>query len=161
MSKFFLISDPHIGHRNVTRFRPTFSSVEEHDETLIDNIRTAVSKRDVLLFGGDVAFSTEALEKIRSIVCLKKILILGNHDTDHVKFSELIGVYDRIYSMWSKRNFLITHCPIHPSEMREHLGCIHGHIHDRVIDDPRYFNISAEQLDYKPITWAELMERRL
>jgi hypothetical protein len=48
-------------------------------------------------------------------------------------------------------------------------GNIHGHIHQRVVTrledefvgvpDPRYYCISAEQIDYTPIEWNDLRKK--
>lgn len=157
MSKVFLMSDLHLGHANVCKFRP-FASAEEHDGLILENIKTMVTKRDVLIFLGDVAFTYDAVRQVSEITALKKILILGNHDTERVHMSRLVDVYDQIHSLWSKRNWILSHAPIHESEIRDKLGVIHGHTHDRVIDDPRYINVCVEHTGYKPISWADMME---
>lgn len=160
MSKVFLSSDWHLGHSNVLRFRPQFSSVEEHNETILENACLHVSKRDVLILLGDIAFDKHWLQRIAGIKALKKILILGNHDTERVHLSQVVSVYDQVHSLWSKRNCLISHAPIHEQELRSYKYNIHGHSHDRIINDSRYLNVCVEQTDYKPISWQDLMRNR-
>jgi calcineurin-like phosphoesterase family protein len=88
MQQIFFTADTHFGHTNILEFteRP-FTSIQEHDEALIDNINKAVGKRDFLYHLGDfcfastarqqVIFAKEILSKIR---CKNIHLILGNHD---------------------------------------------------------------------------------
>ncbi|MGX9522589.1 hypothetical protein ACWX0P_27895 [Vibrio mediterranei] len=148
------------GHSNVVKFRTQFSSSEEHHENIYDNLAFAVGKRDSIYLLGDVAFTREWLEKIRKIRAIKKTLLLGNHCTDQkVTIQELASVFDSIHSLHSRRNYWLSHCPIHPSEMRGKLGNIHGHTHHRCIDDKRYLNVCVERTGSKPITFAEALER--
>jgi calcineurin-like phosphoesterase family protein len=64
-----------------------------------------------------------------------------------------------------------THIPIHPQSLlsRKYPGrCInaHGHTHRNnvklpgtEVDDPRYFNLSVEMIDYTPVHHDVLIER--
>lgn len=179
MSRLLLSSDLHLGHKNIHRYRDKFSTAEEHHEVVFDNLATNVKKRDSLVLLGDVAFTPEWLDKVGSIICEKKTLVLGNHDTDRrVNWSKLIEVFDSIHGLWSKRNVWFSHCPIHPQEMRNRLANIHGHLHGNLVmesegcwdcyndeppEDPepdyQYINICLEYTDYKPISYHELQER--
>lgn len=97
MSKLFFTADWHLSHKAVTRFRPQFTSVEEHNEFVLDRCKTVVSKRDVIIFVGDIAFSKESLAKVNEIECLRKILVLGNHCTDYNHITSLASVFDHIH----------------------------------------------------------------
>lgn len=158
MSKLFFTADWHLSHKAVVRFRPQFNSVEDHDEFVLDRCKTIVSKRDVMIFVGDIAFSKESLAKVNEIECLRKILVLGNHCTDYNHITSLTSVFDHIHGLWHKRNYWVSHCPIHPSDMREKQGCIHSHKHSEIIDDPRYISVCLEQHDYKPVTFKQLID---
>lgn len=159
MSRVLLSSDLHLGHANAYKFRTVFSAAEEHHNTLFDNLASALAKRDTLILLGDVAFTPEWNQKIASIRCQQKILVMGNHDRDKLSIQELASTYDKVYSLLSYRNVWLSHCPIHPEEIRRRLGCFHGHTHFHNISDPRYVNLCGEQTEYKPITWQEAMER--
>jgi calcineurin-like phosphoesterase family protein len=105
MSKLLLTSDLHLGHKNILKFREGFTSQEHHDETLFENLASSINKRDSIIFLGDVAFSVEWLKRISLIKCEKKTLILGNHDLERkITMSDLMMTYDRIESLYSKRN---------------------------------------------------------
>ena len=79
----FLISDTHWSHANILTMgdgRP-FDSIGEHNQVLIDNWNSVVTKRDTVIHLGDVAFSnrTQSLPTL-NMVKGRKILIPGNHD---------------------------------------------------------------------------------
>ena len=174
MSKLLITSDLHLGHKNICKYRAQFSSAEEHHNFIFDNLATNVGKRDTLYILGDCAFDKYWLEKVKGIRCQHKKLICGNHDTEHHTMKELCDVFDSVEALVSKRNVWFSHCPIHPQEMRGRLLNIHGHLHNQIVTrpvieygnivatepDPRYFNACVEHTNYKPISFAEIMEMR-
>lgn len=160
MSRLMLMSDLHLGHKNICKYRPNFSSEEEHSNTIYENLATNIGKRDTLWLLGDVAFTFEWLEKIKQIKCKRKVLIVGNHDLERgITMKHLVDVYDDVFAVLSHRNYWFQHTPMHPQEMRSRLGNIHGHLHGSIIDDPRYFNVCVEHTNWKPISFAEVIQR--
>lgn len=161
MSRVYFAADLHIGHKNIANFRTQFSSAEEHDGVVMGNILTTVTKKDKLYLLGDIAFTDEALDKIASIPC-RKVLVIGNHDTElkrGITFQKIVDTYDEIHSLSIYKDYWITHCPIHPQEIRQKKGVIYGHTHQHSIDDPRYQCVSLEHINYRPIVWSKLEER--
>lgn len=159
MSRIMISSDLHLGHSNILKFREGFSSVEEHNEIIFDNLASNIHKRDSLILLGDVAFSAYWNQRIKEINCVKKTLILGNHDTDrHLNMNDLLDVYDSIHSLTVKNKSWLSHCPIHPQEFRNKEFNIHGHLHAKIIDDPRYINVCVEQTDFKPVNLQILLK---
>lgn len=176
MSRLMITSDLHLGHKNICKYRTQFNSAEEHDEVVFDNLASNINKRDSLFILGDVAFTDEWLIDLTKIKCRKKTLVLGNHDSEYLSRVLMINVFDSIHSLFSKRNCLFSHAPVHPSCLRGKILNIHGHEHDRKIMlpyiddetvqefigprvDKRYFNACVEHTDYKPISFAEIIER--
>lgn len=175
MSKLWLSSDLHLGHRNICKYRQNFSSAEEHHNTIFENLATSVGKRDTLYLLGDIAFDKFWLQKVAELKVQHKVLICGNHDLENgIKMRDLVPIYDNIEVLWSKRNYWFSHCPIHPQEIRNRLGNIHGHLHGNMVwedeveiempgggstyyspIDTRYINVCVEHTDWKPITFAE------
>jgi calcineurin-like phosphoesterase family protein len=157
--KLWLMSDLHIGHNNILKYREGFSSVEEHHNTIYENLATSVGKRDTVYLLGDVAFTKEWLKKIKDIRCGRKVLICGNHDQMHgIKMRDLVEVYDEVFSLASHRNVWLSHCPMHSDEIRNRFGCFHGHTHQHKINDPRYINLCVEHTDYKPRLWSDAFD---
>lgn len=165
MSRVFTCADAHLGHDNAIKWRPQFSTPEEHHETIFDNIATTVGKRDSIIFLGDIALSHEWLMKLKEIKCMKKTLILGNHDSDKKDcMKSLLDVYDEIHSHKNYKSALLSHCPIHIQEFRKQIVNVHGHTHGRLMlgsdgkPDPLYLNVSMEQLNYKPVDFKVVKE---
>ena len=174
MTRLMITSDLHLGHKNIHKFRLGFTSAEEHHEFMFEQLAMNIQKRDSLFLLGDIAFDKYWLNKLKEIKCVKKTLILGNHDTENgIKFSDFVGVYDDVHSLFSKRNIWFSHCPIHNSQFRRKTHNIHGHLHGKKVMVPcldddgngghifskpsvHYINACVEHTDYKPISFADL-----
>lgn len=159
MTNVYLHADAHGGHKNVHRFRDKFTSEVEHFEYIAHQYNNTVRKNDLVYFLGDVAFTKERLEDIKKWSG-RKILILGNHDSDKdVNIIDIVNscTYEEIHSLKKyKSHFWLSHAPIHPDELRGRIN-IHGHVHmesiklaDGTIDD-RYFNACIEHHDYNVV----------
>lgn len=160
MSKLMLGADLHLGHRNIAKYRTQFLTPEEHDEVVLENLKSSVNKADSLWLLGDIAFTKEWLLRLNEIQCRRKVLIMGNHDLERgVKFQDLIGIYDDVQAFVSHRNYWFSHAPIHESEMRGKKGNVHGHIHSAKIDNPYYQCVSLEHTEYKAISFEEVVNR--
>lgn len=158
MTRLMITSDLHLGHKNIHKFRDA-KTAEEHHEFVFERLATSINKRDSVIFLGDIAFDKYWLDAIKSINCAKKLLVCGNHDTENgIKMRDLVNVYDDVVSMYSRRNYWFTHCPIHPSQMRGRIANIHGHLHSKVIGDDRYINACVEHTDYYPVPFSELIK---
>ena len=163
MSKLYVISDCHFGHKNIAKYRPQFKTAEEHDEYVLNNIKSAVTKRDTLYFMGDICFTTESIQFIKSIVCNKKVLVMGNHDAERggMKKVDLFEAFDDVTSLVTKKGCWLSHAPIHPDELRGKFN-IHGHTHNHNVNDYRYANVSCENVGYRPVELLDVkavMER--
>lgn len=152
----WVISDTHFGHGNIIKYcnRP-FANSDEMDEALITAWNETVSEQDIVYHLGDVYFRNHGI-----IYGLKghKRLILGNHDNG--KCPHLQNVFQKIlvWRMFPEFGLLLTHVPTHEDTLNIN-KCpvnVHGHIHDRVIKDARYKNVSVEQINYRPINIEEL-----
>ena len=154
MSKVWVCADLHLGHKNITKFRPQFATAEEHHKTVMENFLTTVGKRDKVFLLGDIVFK-EGLEyaKILSTLSANIILVKGNHDA--------MDFYaDSVQGLMSYKGAWLSHAPIHEQELdhRKQFN-IHGHLHGGFINDPRYFNVSLEHTNYRPILMADVLEQ--
>lgn len=165
MSKVFIISDTHFGHsatfdtfkrKDGTPLRP-FKSLDEMNQTFIDNWNSVVTDGDLVLHLGDVAFSGQAYDEIMPQLNGNKYLIRGNHD----RFSEgrYRRFFKRVLGCYIRDRYAFTHVPIHDDCKARWKGNIHGHLHANKINDPFYFNASVEQINYTPIDFEVIKEQ--
>lgn len=165
MSRVYLCADLHFGHRNILNFRSQFSSVEEHDEIIVDNICSKLTRKDTLYLGGDCFFDENSIKHLEKIVRnVRHVnLILGNHDTDNKvrqdTFRKILdmGLIRKVHSLVKYNGCWLSHAPIHPDELHGKY-CVHGHTHNHNIEDKRYFNMSLENIDYKPILFTDVKD---
>lgn len=159
MSGLFYIGDLHFGHKNILKYRSNFDTIEQHDQTIMDNIINALSKRDSLWLMGDILFDRKSIEYMREISDHVGQLnwVLGNHDTDNKERLETVqqvldeGLCSRVGAIFSRNGYWLTHAPLHPAELRGKPN-IHGHVHSATIEDDRYFNVSCENVKFKPVS---------
>ena len=178
MHNVFLIADPHFSHQGVcqflrddgTKLRP-WDDAAEMDEAMIENWNKVVRPVDKVYVCGDLVMKAKKQIGIMNRLNGKKVLIKGNHDIGELKVY-LPYFYD-IRAFHILDQFAITHIPIHPDCLGRFKGNIHGHIHQRTVmmpapfypdgmlkvPDPRYYCISAEQINYTPIEWNDLRKK--
>lgn len=157
MSRVWICSDTHIGHALIAKLRG-FSTLEEHDETILANLNSVVKPRDTLWILGDLLFNRgtkfDLLYRIPGYVKV----VLGNHD--NYKPGDFPNNFAKVFgAAYGKHGTLLTHIPVHPGQKDRFTLNIHGHLHDKVIDDPWYFNVCLEQNGLKPFNIEEVYEK--
>lgn len=130
MSVYF-IGDPHINHRNISKYRQFVSSTEDNTSLIQEDWNKRISKNDVVYVLGDAAFDDEGLNIIGNLKG-RKILIKGNHD-DITSAKNQLNIFEEIHGILKYKNMWLTHCPIHPDEMRKCKLNVHGHVHQHTI----------------------------
>jgi len=164
MAETYIISDTHFGHANSLTFLRDdgtklrdFSSVTEMDEYMIHRWNSVVRPEDKVIHLGDVAINRRCL-KLLSLLNGKKKLIMGNHDIfkleDYTQYFYDVKAY-RVFD-----GHVFSHIPVHPSSIERWKGNVHGHLHDKKLDDPRYICMSVEQehVNYTPVPWYLVKE---
>lgn len=164
MSIVRFIADLHLGHQNMAA-RRGFETVEAHDEHVIAQWNSVVSKRDVTYVLGDVTMEKSSPYHLLDRLNGLKHVVLGNHDRRQ-DVRKLLEHVESVAGMVNYKGVILTHCPIHPMELEYRFPLnVHGHIHDnyvRLMDsgledpDPRYICVSCERVDYVPKTLEEL-----
>lgn len=159
MSNTFLIADTHFCHTNILTFKNkngeplrVFSSIQEHDECLIDAWNSVVSKNDKVYHLGDIGFfNATKMKEIFSRLNGAKVLIKGNHDC--LKLSAYSEVFKDVRATHVLDKFILSHIPIHQQSLPRWKANIHGHLHDGVAGEG-YECVSVEHLkDYKPVSF--------
>jgi calcineurin-like phosphoesterase family protein len=185
VTDIWFIADLHLSHEKMILGwagdgkgpRSDFAStIEEHDEKLIERINAVVKPQDKLYILGDVALSKAGLDKVRLINGHKR-LVLGNHDQDTPK--RYAGYFDKVCgAKVLEPGLVLTHIPIHPACLnRKSMQVnVHGHMHDEQIPlarstppmwgseslpDPRYIGVSCEQVDYTPVHFDYIVDLAL
>lgn len=173
MAAVRFIADLHLGHTNMALKRG-FSTVEEHDEYIIEKWNNVVHKRDVTYILGDVTMEKSAPYELLNRLNGVKHVVLGNHDRRQ-DVKKLLGYVESVAGMIQYKGVMLTHCPIHPMELDYRFNYnIHGHIHEKLVEydfklfgitlfkrvDRRYICVSCEQVNYTPKTLEELGIKR-
>ncbi|WP_217924940.1 metallophosphoesterase family protein [Miltoncostaea oceani] len=162
LADFWLISDTHFGHRNIIRYagRP-----EDHERRMITAWRERVADDDVILHLGDLAMmKREPLTRLMEGLSGRILMLEGNHDRGSKTMYRELGIE------LITRSFLLeiggwgvwfSHRP-EPARIHGNRQVnVHGHIHEKVMGDPRCLNASVEQIDYGPVRVAGFLEAGL
>lgn len=170
MTKTWVCADPHFGHEGMVRFtrddssklRP-FDTVQEMDEALVNNWNSVVSDADRVYLLGDVVINRRALSTLYRLKG-RKVLVKGNHDIfrieDYLPHFDDIRAY--VVQKFQDKRIIMSHVPIHPDSLWTDIGInIHGHLHARKLDDPRYICVSMEHINYTPVEVQELLKEHL
>ena len=132
-----------------------------------------LKKRDILYVLGDFIFDSEKydwyIDQIKKMPCRIK-LVQGNHCSLKLYKEDR---FELQLPLFSYKNYWISHCPIHPQELRDRVGNIHGHLHhnkvmtDEFNDsgywigkevDKRYFNVCPDVNDYKFVDFEQIKQ---
>lgn len=160
MGRILFISDTHFGHTNMALKRG-FSSADEMDKHILEKWNDRVLKKDTVYLLGDITMEKANYEILAKLNGYKKI-ILGNHDLpQHVPqllryVNSVCGMYKKGFPE-TKGNVIMTHCPIHESELDRFVYNIHGHVHENSLENKKYINVSCEVVDYTPRLLTELL----
>ncbi len=154
--KVYVISDLHLGHKNMS-IKRGFDTVDQHDAFIISQWNKTVCKKDTVWILGDIT-----MEKTDSYYLLDKMhgfkkVVLGNHDRpQHVQ--DLLKYVNSVCGMIKYKGFIMTHCPVHESELGRFRKNLHGHLHENSLPDTRYINVSCEVLNYIPLLIESIVE---
>jgi len=161
----WFVSDTHYKHKNIvkgvsnwsdtSRCRP-FDTLEEHDDTLVNNINACVNKNDTLWHMGDWSFGgiRSVLEFRERLNCKNIIIVCGNHD-HHIRNNRAIPIGDpqdvkegiRAHTLFTKvREYRMVKIQDQPIVMSHyamrvwegsHKGfwMLHGHSHGSLNND--------------------------
>lgn len=165
--KTFFTSDTHFGHTNIVKHchRP-FLSIEEHDETLIQNWNLVVQPQDTVFHLGDFTWHNDAAP-ILARLNGKIHFILGNHDRAVRRcIPPLIWIKDVREVSVDGQSIWLSHYS-HRVWPHSHHGAWHfyGHSHNTLPDDPNALSMDvgvdsahARLRVYRPFEFSELVQ---
>lgn len=169
----YYISDLHLGHKNVIYLsKRQFHSIEEMNQTIINNINETVKPEDNLYILGDFAFkSGNPVKYLKQIKC-KMHLIIGNHDGNILKNNDARSYFESITSykkiIDNGKTVVLFHYPI--AEWDGYFkGAYHlyGHVHNNFTNPwhkymeqfDNCWNVGADVLDFIPVTLDQLIKK--
>lgn len=141
----WLTSDTHFSHKNILSYEPNsrpFASIEEMNETLINNWNNVVNEDDDVWVCGDFFMGPITnIEPILNRLKGKIHLVRGNHDQkNRMKIYEAHGIdiHDIAYIQYKGRYFILCHFPNESQEFvrmviednSEVVWC-YGHVHGK------------------------------
>lgn len=160
MSNVFLISDLHIGHESIPKFagrmRGNITTVDEHDQWIIQQWNSVVTKRDLVWVLGDAVFDKKKLPLIKKLKGIKH-LVLGNHD--EFSLESYLPYFNKVSGFTKYKGMWLSHAPIHEQSLRGRLN-IHGHVHHKTLPDERYLNVSVEAVNGVPMPLDVALRRK-
>lgn len=165
----YYISDLHLFHNRILeKFNRPFSSVEEMHEVIINNWKNKVKDDDTVYILGDVGmYHAREIGNILNNLPGRKILVTGNHDFKNIHSSSYKKTFAKITSYLeiedNGRNVVLFHYPIEDwnGKYRGYYH-LHGLVHnngDSLSQKDRRYNVSAEIVDYTPISLDELEQK--
>lgn len=151
----YVIADLHFGDaglvgggRSTARSAArAFPDSDTMDAEMIRRWNDLVGHRDVVFVLGDIGKGDDA----RKVALLNgvKHLVAGNGD-DLLGLASM-GLFATISVVRWLSGCILTHIPVHPSQIGRGAINVHGHLHGRTLADPRYVCASVEQTDYRPV----------
>ena len=173
------IADTHFGHAQIlNECRQMFSSIEEMNEAIINNINKKMTRNDRLYILGDFAYrsKTPPIEFLKAIKP-KKVLILGNHDswvkklTDEEKKKYIVGgIHNELRIKQNGIELYLCHYPRLAWDRSHYFGTTYsicGHIHNaregKISAElfpfvKNQFNAGVDINNYEPVTFEELIK---
>lgn len=159
--KTFFIADTHFGHKRIIAYekRP-FATVEEMNQTMIENWNRVVGEEDRVFVLGD--FSLLPLEETKEICQAlhgEKILVMGNHDTATAQEYLACGFAQASpYPLILEEFWMLSHEPLYVNTNMPYAN-LFGHVHGNPAYadvSPQSFCVSAERIGYTPISFSAI-----
>lgn len=160
----FFTSDTHFGHKNLLhlgRGRP-FSSIEEHDEALVDRWNERVQPQDRVYHLGDFAFANrdrteEILDRLKGQIHF----VRGNHDSGMDRFASRFASYQQYKEIRVEgQRIVLFHFPV-ASWHKAHHGSwhLHGHCHGNFqAPNGPMADVGVDCWDFAPVAYEEIAE---
>ena len=170
----YFTADTHFGHTNIMKytnreFGMNVSSIEEHDEQLINMWNNIVKDGDLVFILGDLClYGPKKAEKLLNQLNGDKVLIKGNHDTfvESNNFDKTLFKYidDYMEINYKGQKIMLMHYPINSFKhmCKEDHSYLHffGHIHNsKQIIPMKSCNVGVDVNNYKLISISDAIEQ--
>lgn len=170
----YFTSDWHFCHNRAFIYEPRgFSSVEEMNETIIQNHNKIVKENDIIYCLGDCMLN----DNQKGMECINrlnghKVIIRGNHCTNtrielykNLPNTEVKGWVDML--KYNGYHFYLSHYPTITSNydedrpLKQTILNLHGHTHDRrkfYQDNPTMYNVALDAHNNTPVSIDQIIE---
>ena len=174
--RIFFESDSHFCHEAIIKYcdRP-FKSVEEMNETIIENWNLVVGQKDIVFHLGDFGLGPfEKLKKIFQRLNGDIYLIMGNHDFRQTK--GILSMFKEIHLEMllevEKTKILLNHYPMlcFSGSNRSDVWQLFGHVHTREKTSgydagrlqhlfPTQYDVGVDNNDFTPVSFEQLKQK--
>ena len=168
----YFTSDTHLNHDKEFIWGPRgFKSINEMNETLLQNWNDTISPDDDVYMLGDFFLGTdwEFIGDAISILHGKIHLIRGNHDTDtkmnlYRNHPNIKLTADAYWFKWNNMRFYLSHYPTFTANYDDVPGTIvynlHGHTHSKqkfYEGRPYMYNVGVDAQGNKPVSIEQIV----
>lgn len=152
----FFIADEHLGHKNIIKYcnRP-FNSVEEMDETIINNHNSVVSDNDIVFHLGDFTLRSKAiaygyLDRLKG----EHICLRGSHDNWLPKSAPFIvqETIENIKITMCHYAMRVWHCSHYNSWQ------LYGHSHGNLEPRGKQWDVGVDNNNFYPLSFEQVKE---
>lgn len=161
-SEVFFTADTHFGHKGILQYcNRNFSSIEEHDEFIINSWNSRVKNYHTVFHMGDFSFyNIEKAERILQRLNGKIFLVSGAHDKyKQVSRLSFKGIFDILQILVGDTKIVLSHYPFYDWNGR-HVGTwnIHGSTHGSYIPNVNLNqkDVGVDVVGYSPISFTAL-----
>lgn len=161
--KIFFTADTHFYHNKIIGLQNRPTTIELHNEWLVDLWNSTVNKKDTIYVLGDVSLGNKVnTNKMLDRLHGTKFLIEGNHDKackNSTRFKHITQIYNFNYSP-SNTHIVLCHYPIASWERRVH-GSYHlyGHTHGRFQNQGLSFDAGLDANNWRILSLEEVLEK--
>lgn len=173
----FFTSDTHFCHNQDFMYKPRgYSSIEEHDEKLVERWNETIGLHDIVYHLGDFCLN-DVQKAISYIQRLQGTIywLQGNHDTDNkikyvIENCPNVKVFDtNEYSQVCKYNKFNLYCSHYPTltanfddaHFNQHVINLHGHTHQMknwiFADNPFVYHVGIDSHNNAPVNIEEIL----
>lgn len=169
MGKIWLTSDLHFCHNKPFIYEPRgFSSIEEMNETIINNFNKVIDEDDDLYILGDLMLMNndigiEYINKLKGNIHI----ILGNHDSNmrvnyYMNCSKVKDIQYSYLTKYKKYHFYLSHYPVHLGNydmQMSKMWCLHGHTHskEKFNDVDKNYNVALDAHNCFPVNIDDII----
>lgn len=154
-------ADTHFGHKNIIEYcnRP-FASVEEMDETIINNINAVVKPEHTIYHLGDFSFGGTFHYRSK-INCKNVHLILGNHDKLKMLEKRCFSTVSMIKEVrYAKQFIVLCHYGMRVWNKSHHGSwSLYGHSHGTLPPIQNSMDVGVDCHDYQPLSFDDVKEK--